>query len=1448
MPISIISTMKLNFTKLILILIFTMHMVNAEAQCEWKTPMQVGSTYNFQNMFDVFFITAKQGWAVCDGGTILTTSSGGITWSAQTSGTIQTLYSVHFASDTQGWAVGYGGTILSTNNGGSTWITQVSGTTQSLHCVYFISATQGWAVGNGGTILSTSNGGSTWTEQTSSIINQLNSIFFISVTQGWAVGNGGTILSTSNGGSTWTAQTSGTTQNLHSVNFTSATQGWAVGQNGTIRISNNGGSSWSAQISGAVLWLNSVHFISDTQGWAVGSNGMILSTSNGGNTWTSQTSGTTQVLNSVYFTSATQGWAVGIGGTIHTTSNGGSTWTAQTSGIANALSSVFFTSATQGWAVGNGGTILNTSNGGSTWAAQTTGIANTLNSVFFTSDKQGWVVGSAGTILRTSNGGSSWTSQISGTSLNLRSVSFTSATQGWSVGQNGTIRTTNNGGIAWTAQTSGTTQWLYSVFFTSALQGWAVGQGGTIRTTSNGGNTWTTQTSGITQTLYCVYFTSDTQGWAVGGGGTILSTSNGGNTWTVQTSGTTQVLNSVYFTSATQGWVVGDGGTILSTNNGGSTWKTQTSGIINQLTSLYFITATQGWAVGSPGTILLWQCPAPKINVKGNNLSIADGDITTNLSDNTDFGIVVNGAQRTFKIFNTGTNIYNDTLKISSSSVTGAHASDFTISGMPTKINAGDSALFTVTFNSSGSGIRNATITINNNDTSKAAYDFAIQAIPSTVEIDIKGNNISIADGDITPSLSDNTDFGIVANGTQNSYKIFNFGTDTLKITGSSITGTHAADFTISVMPTKIIPGDSAMFTVTFTTSDSGVRNATITINSNDTSKAVYDFAIQAVLSTLEIDIKGNNLSITDGDITPSLSDSTDFGIVANGTKRSYKIFNLGTDTLKIISSSVTGAHATDFTISGIPTIVNAGDSAMFIVTFNSSGSGIRSATITINNNDTSKTAYDFAIQAIPSTVDINIKGNNLSITDGDITPSLSDSTDFGIVVNRTQRSYKIFNTGTDTLKISSSSITGTHASDFTISGMPTKINAGDSAMFTVTFNTSDSGVRNATITINSNDTSKAAYDFAIQAVRTTVKIDIKGNNQSIADGDITPSLSDSTDFGIVANGTKRRYKIFNSGTDTLKISSSSVTGTHAADFTISVMPTVINAGDSAMFTVIFNSIGSGIRSANITINSNDTSKAAYDFAIQAILSTVDINIKGNNLNITDGDVRPSLSDSTDYGIVANGTKRSYKIFNSGTDTLKIIGSSVTGAHAADFAVSGMPTKINAGDSAMFTVTFNTSNSGVRNATITINSNDTSKAAYEFAIQAVLSTVDIDIKGNNQSIADGDITPSLSDSTDFGIVVNRTQRSYKIFNTGTDTLKISSSSVTGTHASDFTISGMPTKINAGDSAMFTVTFTPSGSGIRSATITINNNDTSKAAYDFAIQAILSTVKLTCKRQ
>jgi len=94
---------------------------------------------------DVACVDALHGWAVGDYNTILATTDGGATWSAQSSGIdkMVSLYGAAFADATHGWAVGGYGTILATGDGGQTWAVQDSGTSEWLHGVAFIDARNG---------------------------------------------------------------------------------------------------------------------------------------------------------------------------------------------------------------------------------------------------------------------------------------------------------------------------------------------------------------------------------------------------------------------------------------------------------------------------------------------------------------------------------------------------------------------------------------------------------------------------------------------------------------------------------------------------------------------------------------------------------------------------------------------------------------------------------------------------------------------------------------------------------------------------------------------------------------------------------------------------------------------------------------------------------------------------------------------------------------------------------------------------------------------------------------------------------------------------------------------------------------------------------------------------------------------------------------------------------
>jgi len=126
---------------------------------------------------------------------------------------------------------------------------------------------------------------------------------------------------------------------------------------------------------------------------------------------------------------------------------------------------------------------------------------------------------------------------------------------------------------------------------------------------------------------------------------------------------------------------------------------------------------------------------------------------------------------------------------------------------------------------------------------------------------------------------------------------------------------------------------------------------------------------------------------------------------------------------------------------------------------------------------------------------------------------------------------------------------------------------------------------------------------------------------------------------------------------------------------------------------------------------------------------------------------------------------------------------------------------------------------------------------------------EISVSGNGTSIVSGDFAPSIDDYTDFdsAVVASGSVRIFTIKNTNAFSLPLNLTgtpivAISGTHASDFSVSVQPgSSIAASDSAKFTVVFTPSAGGVRSATISIANNDSDENPYTFSIQGTGLTV-------
>src|ERR1051326_8202991 len=96
---------------------------------------------------------------VGNGGRILRSTDGGVTWQSQNGGTNNSLISVSFTDANTGSAVGPGGTILRTTDGGETWASQWNDNSWNFYGVYFTDANTGTTVADRGRILRTTDGG-----------------------------------------------------------------------------------------------------------------------------------------------------------------------------------------------------------------------------------------------------------------------------------------------------------------------------------------------------------------------------------------------------------------------------------------------------------------------------------------------------------------------------------------------------------------------------------------------------------------------------------------------------------------------------------------------------------------------------------------------------------------------------------------------------------------------------------------------------------------------------------------------------------------------------------------------------------------------------------------------------------------------------------------------------------------------------------------------------------------------------------------------------------------------------------------------------------------------------------------------------------------------------------------------------------------------------------------
>ena len=242
---------------------------------------------------------------------------------------------------------------------------------------------------------------------------------------------------------------------------------------------------------------------------------------------------------------------------------------------------------------------------------------------------------------------------------------------------------------------------------------------------------------------------------------------------------------------------------------------------------------------------------------------------------------------------------------------------------------------------------------------------------------------------------------------------------------------------------------------------------------------------------------------------------------------------------------------------------------------------------------------------------------------------------------------FTVVNTGTAPLALGSVSVPAGFA---LVSGLPTSLATGASAIFSVQLTATVAGTYAGTVSFSNNASNFSENPFQFQITGTVVgipQIAVSGNGLSIADGDTTPQTADGTDFGSPRGATRVDQRLYRCQRRDGRFDPRN--RLRACRFYGSRrMPTSLASEASANFSVQLSATAAGTYAGNVSFSNNaaEGSENPYQFQITGtVMGIPGIAISGCNQNIPDGDSTPQATDGTDFGSVLQGQAGTTSLF-----------------------------------------------------------------------------------------------------------------------------------------------------------------------------------------------------------
>lgn len=494
----------------------------------------------------------------------------------------------------------------------------------------------------------------------------------------------------------------------------------------------------------------------------------------------------------------------------------------------------------------------------------------------------------------------------------------------------------------------------------------------------------------------------------------------------------------------------------------------------------------------------------------------------------------------------------------------------------------------------------------------------------------------------------------------------------------------------------------------------------------------------------------------------------TDQKVGTNSSPQTIILTNTGSAALTFSGLTVSGAASTDYAAgSNCGSTILPGANCSITITFTPTVSGTRAAILSVATNSPGG----------PLTVALQGNGTAPAVTLS--TSSLS----YGVqLLNTTSPGQSVTLTNTGNAALSITSITA--SSEFLQSNTcGASLAAGASCNITVNFFPLGIDTRQGTVTI-ADDAPGSPKVISLSGLGTEVKISI-------------PALS----FGAqgIGSSTTKPVTITNVGSSAFSISSISLTGGNAADFSQSnTCGTVVAGGASCTISITFRPGGAGGRNANLLIA--DTGGASPQ---QVSLTGTGIVAPTVTLTPASFAFNTQLLGTSSGAAVATLT-------NTSSSGLNISGVTLGGPNATDFIQTNTcGNSLLPGAKCLVTVIFKPLSKGTRSATVSIQDN------------AVGSPQKLTLTGTGTAVQ---LLPNALNLGSRKVGQASLPKASVLTNLGTTTLNVSGITVTGANAADFTQTNTcGTSVAAGQSCTVTVTFKPTAKGTRSASVNVSDD-------------------------